>query len=112
MALFSGREVGTRGESRSLAAAAGEVGPAPRRTLSRLQEALAKASDYAPLLGRILLSQIFLISGVAKVLDWSGTAEEMTRMGMVLVPFFLPAAMLVELGGGLSLLLGWKARLG
>src|SRR5437016_5988854 len=107
MALHSGRQVGGRGEGRGFVGAGGEVRGAPRRTAS-----LAKASDYAPLLGRILLSQIFLISGVAKILDWSGTADEMARMGMVLVPFFLPAAVLVELGGGLSLLLGCKPRVG
>src|SRR5437899_2108137 len=67
---------------------------------------------YGMLAGRILISQIFLISGVMKILDWSGTEETMAKQGMFWIPFFLGAATLVELGGGLSLLLGFKARLG
>jgi hypothetical protein len=36
----------------------------------------------------------------------------MAAKGMVVVPFFLTMAILFELGGGLSVLLGFKARLG
>ena len=64
------------------------------------------------LLGRILLAHIFLLSGLMKVLNWSKTAEAMAGEGMQAVPFFLAAAILVELTGGLSILLGYKARLG
>jgi len=64
------------------------------------------------LVGRILLAQIFLLSGVMKILNWSQTAEHMTQEGMVAVPFFLAAAIAVELGGGLSILLGYQTRLG
>jgi putative oxidoreductase len=67
---------------------------------------------YGPLAARFLLSQIFLVSGVMKVLDPSGTSAQMESRGLFWVPFFLVAAILVELGGGLSLLLGCKARLG
>jgi putative oxidoreductase len=67
---------------------------------------------YGTLLARVLISQIFLISGVMKVVDWSGTEARMAERGMFLIPLFLAAATLVELAGGLSLLLGWKARLG
>ena len=67
---------------------------------------------YGALAARILISQIFLISGVMKIVDWSGTEAEMAKHGMVWIPFFHVAAMLVELGAGLSLLLGYKARLG
>ena len=67
---------------------------------------------YAPLLGRILLSQIFLISGVMKLVDWPGTEAKMAEQGMFWIPFFHVAALLTELAGGLSLLLGYKARLG
>jgi putative oxidoreductase len=69
-------------------------------------------SRYGTLAARILLSQIFLISGVMKIVNWSGTEAEMAGRGMFLVPFFHVAATVVELGAGLSLLLGYKARLG
>jgi putative oxidoreductase len=67
---------------------------------------------YGALTARILLSQIFIMAGVGKILDWSGTEAHMAAMGMFWVPLFLVAAIVVELGGGLSLLLGYKARLG
>jgi putative oxidoreductase len=67
---------------------------------------------YAPLLGRILLSQVFLISGVMKLVDWPGTEAKMAEQGMFWIPFFHVAALLVELVAGLALLVGFKARLG
>ncbi len=67
---------------------------------------------YATLAARVLISQIFLLSGVMKVLDWQGTEAQMAERGMFWIPFFLAAAMAVELVGGLSLLLGYQARLG
>jgi putative oxidoreductase len=56
---------------------------------------------WLTLLGRILLSLIFILSGLG-----------MAAKGMVAVPFFLTMAILFEIGGGLSILLGFKARLG
>jgi putative oxidoreductase len=63
-------------------------------------------------LGRLLLSAIFLLSGANKLMQWEQTAGQMRGEGMVYVPLFLVAAVVFELGGGLSLLLGLKARLG
>jgi putative oxidoreductase len=67
---------------------------------------------YGALAARLLLSQIFLLSGAMKVMDPAGTAAQMEGRGMVFIPFFLWAATAVELAAGLSLLLGYKARLG
>ena len=67
---------------------------------------------YGPLAARVLIGQIFLLSGVMKVMDPAGTAEQMAGRGMFWIPFFLWSAAAVELGGGLSLLLGYKTRLG
>ena len=67
---------------------------------------------WLTLLGRILLSLIFILSGLGKIGDGSGTAGSMAAKGMVAVPFFLTMAILFELGGGLTVLLGFKALLG
>src|SRR5205823_3832235 len=72
----------------------------------------AAIERYVPLVARILISQIFLISGTMKIVDWSGTEAQMAEKGMFWIPFFHVAALLVELVAGLSLLLGFKARLG
>ena len=67
---------------------------------------------YGTLAARILISQIFLFSGVMKIIDWSGTEAQMASRHMFWIPLFHVAALLTELIGGLSLLLGYKARLG
>lgn len=62
--------------------------------------------------GRLLLSLIFILSAVGKLQDLKGTAAYMASKGMPLTSAFLAAAIVLELGGGLSVLLGWKTRLG
>jgi uncharacterized membrane protein YphA (DoxX/SURF4 family) len=67
---------------------------------------------YAPLAGRILLSLIFILSGAGKIFDWDGTAGYMSAHGMPLVPLFLIGTIVFELGGGFSVLFGYKAKWG
>jgi putative oxidoreductase len=52
------------------------------------------------------------MSGVHKLTAWNETASQMAAEGMQMVPFFLAGAVALELLGGLSVLLGIKARLG
>lgn len=73
---------------------------------------LEKLQHVTPLVGRGLLSLIFLLSGFGKIADWSGTAGYMASKNMPAVPFFLLGAILLEIGGGLSVLTGYKARWG
>jgi uncharacterized membrane protein YphA (DoxX/SURF4 family) len=63
-------------------------------------------------IGRILLSLIFVASAAGKIVDFPGTMEQMRGEGMRLVPFFLVMAIGFELIGGLSVMLGVKARWG
>ncbi len=67
---------------------------------------------YGTLAARILIAQVFLLSGVMKITDWEGTEVQMASRGMFWIPFFHVAALLTELTFGLSLVLGYKARLG
>lgn len=66
---------------------------------------------YGAALARVLLSQIFIMSGISKIMDWNGTQAYMASRGMVMIPFMLLAATIIELGGGLALFLGYKTRL-
>lgn len=68
--------------------------------------------SLAPLIGRILISQIFLMSGIHKIMAWNQTAASMEKEGVVVVPLILLGGIIFEIGGGLSVLLGWRARLG
>jgi len=67
---------------------------------------------YASLIGRVLLCAIFLMSGMGKITDPAGTQAYMASHHMPYTAVLLVGAILLELGGGLSLLLGLKARWG
>jgi putative oxidoreductase len=68
------------------------------------------ASGFPPLVGRCMLGLIFVISGYGKITNFAGTAAYMASKGMPLSQVLLVAAIAVELGGGLMLMAGWKAR--
>jgi len=70
----------------------------------------ANLSNTAVLAGRILLGALFIVSGFGKITGYDGTAGYMAAKGMPFVNVLLPAAIAVELGGGLLLALGYKAR--
>ena len=68
--------------------------------------------QFGPVVGRILLALIFVMSGFGKITGWEGTAGYMASVGMPMVTLFLIGAIVLEIGGGLSLILGFKARWG
>src|SRR5262245_42514676 len=66
---------------------------------------------YVPVLGRLLMSVIFLLSGFNKLMDWSGTEAFMQAHGMTTATgALLAAAVAVEILGGVALLLGIRVR--
>ena len=67
---------------------------------------------FGPAVGRILLALIFLMSGINKILNWEGTEGYMMSVGMPMVTIFLIGAVVLEVGGSLSVILGFKARWG
>jgi putative oxidoreductase len=67
---------------------------------------------YAPLLGRVLLSFIFLQSAYDKIFNFSKTAALMASKNMPMPEPLLVPIIVVLLGGGLTILTGWRARWG
>lgn len=63
-----------------------------------------------PLLGRLLISYIFLTSGLAKVLSWSDNVAYMSTRHLPLIPLLLVIAAAIELGGSICLVTGYRAR--
>lgn len=60
------------------------------------------------LLGRLLLAALFLPAGLQKLSGYAGTQGYMEAMG---VPgIMLPLVILLEVGGGLALIAGFKVR--
>ncbi len=72
--------------------------------------ALSKA--WAPVLGRVLLSFIFLQSGYDKLLNFSKTAALMASKGMPMAELLLVPVIVILLAGGFMILSGWHARWG
>ncbi len=68
--------------------------------------------NLVPLIGRILIASIFLISGSEKILSPGQTAHYMAAHGMPLAGLLLVGAIVVEICGGLSVLAGYKAKWG
>lgn len=66
--------------------------------------------QYAPLVGRILLAAIFIWSGLGKLGNFSGTVGYIQSVGLPAAQLMAVVAIIVELGGGVLLILGWKAR--
>jgi putative oxidoreductase len=59
--------------------------------------------------GRILISLIFVTSGISKLGNFAGTQGYMESVG---VPgILLPIVIAVELLGGLAIILGWHTRI-
>jgi putative oxidoreductase len=69
-------------------------------------------ASYLILLARVLLSSPFLYSGVDKCWRWSAAQREVAASGLPWPTLLHLVTVVVQLGGGLSLLLGIEARLG
>ncbi len=63
----------------------------------------------ASLAGRILIAAIFVWSGYGKIVGYAGTQAYMAAHG--LPGILLPLVILLELGGGILILLGWQTRI-
>ena len=64
----------------------------------------------AMLVGRILLSLVFLVAGYRKLIAVAGSAGYFAKLGFPMPEVMVWVAIAIELGGGILLLLGWKAR--
>ncbi len=84
----------------------------PENTIDGRDRSLYTSKNVISLIARILLSAIFIWSGVNKILNPAGTQQYMAANGLPLVGLLYLATVVVEVGGGLSVLLGYKARWG
>jgi putative oxidoreductase len=67
-------------------------------------------NPVVPLAGRILLAAIFLIAGYGKLTAFAGTSGYFAKLGFPAADAMTVLAIVVELGGALLLIAGWRTR--
>ena len=60
--------------------------------------------------GRALLGIYFILPGISKITDFAGNSQYMADHGMVFIPYFLVLTIIIQVGGGVSLVAGYKTR--
>ncbi len=66
---------------------------------------------YVPFIGRLLIGLPFAMSGLGKLAATGPTTEMIRAAGLPLPTLALVIAIVVELGGGLLLIAGFRARI-
>jgi putative oxidoreductase len=66
--------------------------------------------DVAALVGRILMAIMYIPAGWSKIGGFSGTTGYIASKGLPMPEVAAVVAIVVELVGGLMLLIGWKTR--
>ena len=67
--------------------------------------------DLVGLAGRFLMSAIFIQAGILKAMAPAATTAYFAKDGLPVPGAAYAVALLVEIGGGILFLLGWRARL-
>lgn len=62
------------------------------------------------LVGRCLIGTLFLVAGIMKVMNVAGTTAYMTRLGFPMPELFAYLSIVIEVGGGILLVVGWQTR--
>lgn len=69
---------------------------------------MQQLDNLSTVVGRVLISLLFIIAGANKIFGYEGTAQFMASTGVPAV--LLPLVIIVELGGGLAVAAGWLTR--
>jgi putative oxidoreductase len=68
------------------------------------------ATRYLPFVGRLLIGLPFAMSGFGKLAAYGPTVAKISAVGLPAPPLAFTVAVVVELGGGLLLIAGYRAR--
>ena len=63
------------------------------------------------LTGRGLLGLYFILPGISKITGFTQTGEYMAAHGVPLIPVLLVLTIIIQIGGGLALIFGFRAQL-
>ena len=69
------------------------------------------STRYLPFVGRLMIGLPFAMSGLGKLADYGTTAGMIAAAGLPFPPLAFAVAVAIELGGGVLLIAGYRARL-
>lgn len=62
------------------------------------------------LIGRLAMATIFIVAGIRKSMGFAASVAYMTKNGVPMAEILLPIWLIMEIGGGILLVLGWKLK--
>jgi putative oxidoreductase len=68
------------------------------------------ATRFLPFAGRVLIGGVFLMSGLSKLAAYQGVAAAISGAGLPFAPLGFGLAVIVEIGLGVLLLIGYRVR--
>ena len=72
---------------------------------------MSNSTRYLPFFGRLLIGGIFALSGLSKLAAYGATTGEIASVHLPFPPLAFAVAVIVELGFGLLLVIGFQTRL-
>jgi putative oxidoreductase len=63
-----------------------------------------------PLVGRILISLVFLVIGIRSMMGFAGTVGYFAKLGFPAAEVMAVIAIIIETGGSILLIVGWRTR--
>jgi putative oxidoreductase len=69
-----------------------------------------EAARFLPLIGRLLIGLVFLMSGLGKLVSFGPTTAYISSVGLPLAPLGWAIAVVMEIAGGLSLIVGFRVK--
>lgn len=80
-------------------------------TANRNDVGALPGADILALVGRLLVAYMFIPAGFGKVMGFTGTVGYIASVGLPMPALGAVIAIIVELGAGIALLLGYKTRI-
>jgi putative oxidoreductase len=74
-------------------------------------EKLQSGQRLLELAGRTLLGLYFIVPGISKITGFAATSDYMAQHGVPFIPVLLVTTIIIQLGGGLSLIAGYRHQL-
>jgi putative oxidoreductase len=72
---------------------------------------LAQAQRIMLIVGRVLLGLYFIIPGLTKITGWAAMSAYMAQHGVPLIPVLLIVTIILQVGGGICLAIGYRTAL-